>query len=171
MIPQRSNGGFSLVEIVLAMGVFSIAIVAIIGLFPTALNSAQRARAETSAAMVARAIMADLRAHPFDQARLQNGGSVGNPTYSNAFSLATAGTQFMRYDFGSDGNRLQPRGPANQSQYDNGGPNLGLMIAAIKITPDPINRSLSQVEVSVEYPTAAKRENRTAARFVTLICK
>ena len=57
--------GFSLVEVVLALGVISFAIVAIIGLLPIGLASGRGSIQESRANHLADGIFATLRAQPF----------------------------------------------------------------------------------------------------------
>jgi uncharacterized protein (TIGR02598 family) len=56
--PSRS--AFSLVEVVLALGVISFAIVAILGVFPVGLNTSHSAQDETRAPQIAQMILASL---------------------------------------------------------------------------------------------------------------
>lgn len=55
---SRRDSAFSLVEVVLALGVVSFAVVAVIGLFPTALSSNRSSSNEARASQLARAITA-----------------------------------------------------------------------------------------------------------------
>lgn len=54
--------GFTLVEVVLAMGVMAIGLIGVMGIFPTALNTARDSKQETRVAMLAQNIFSDLRA-------------------------------------------------------------------------------------------------------------
>ncbi len=174
LVLPRRPAAFSLIEIVLALGVFSIAIVVIIGLLPVALGTTQQSRSETAIATIGRTILGDLRAYPFDQVKFQTGGTTGNPTFSAPFSLATPGTVYLKFAPDAQ-NTLRPVGLGSQSAYQGGAPNdtppKASFVAKIDIVPDPKNTSLSQVIVSIEHPAAAAEANRTAARFATYVCK
>ncbi|HSH37486.1 MAG TPA: prepilin-type N-terminal cleavage/methylation domain-containing protein [Chthoniobacterales bacterium] len=52
----RSSGGFSLIEVVLALGVISFALVAIFGVFPTGLAANRLGISDTRAAQLANAV-------------------------------------------------------------------------------------------------------------------
>lgn len=62
--PNYRLSAFSLVEIVLALGIFAFCIVVIIGLLGTVLNSSKESWMETRAAHVARQIADDLLPNP-----------------------------------------------------------------------------------------------------------
>jgi uncharacterized protein (TIGR02598 family) len=56
--------GFSLVEITLSLGVMSICLLAVLGLLPIASQTNRLAAADTAAASIAAAMLADIRATP-----------------------------------------------------------------------------------------------------------
>jgi uncharacterized protein (TIGR02598 family) len=65
MILRRwGMNGFSLVEITLSLGVMAICILAVLGLMPIATNTNRSAAADTAAASIATAVLADIRATP-----------------------------------------------------------------------------------------------------------
>jgi uncharacterized protein (TIGR02598 family) len=56
--------GFSLVEVTLSLGVISICLLAVLGLLPIASQTNRLAAADTAAASIASAVLADIRATP-----------------------------------------------------------------------------------------------------------
>lgn len=60
----RRTGGFSLVEITIAIGIFAFVVVAILGMFPTALRLRTESALETRAVMIAEELFAAVRASP-----------------------------------------------------------------------------------------------------------
>jgi uncharacterized protein (TIGR02598 family) len=65
MIPgPLPRKGFSLVEITLSLGIISICLLAVLGLLPTASQTNRLAAADTAAASIASAVLADIRATP-----------------------------------------------------------------------------------------------------------
>lgn len=65
MIPGDSpTKGFSLVEITLSLGVMAICLLAVLGLLPIASQTNRSAAADTAAASIAAAVLADIRATP-----------------------------------------------------------------------------------------------------------
>jgi uncharacterized protein (TIGR02598 family) len=55
---------FSLVEITLSLGVMAVCLLAVLGLMPIASNTKRSAAADTAAASIAAAVLADIRATP-----------------------------------------------------------------------------------------------------------
>lgn len=58
---MKSSPAFSLVEVVLALGVAAVAFTAIMGLFPLGLDMSRETHEETQAALIAQSILGDLR--------------------------------------------------------------------------------------------------------------
>lgn len=63
----RSRGAFSLVELVLALGIIAFAGMALLGLFSVGLNNNQTASEELEAAMIAESLLATRRVLPVAQ--------------------------------------------------------------------------------------------------------
>ena len=61
---------FSLVEVVAAVGVVAVGIIAILGLLPSGLNSSRDTANETRAALMAQSVYTTLRSQPFTQVDL-----------------------------------------------------------------------------------------------------
>jgi len=59
-----TRAGFSLIEIILALGIISFTLVGILGLFPVAVNAAADSQHETQAALIARSMFHELESHP-----------------------------------------------------------------------------------------------------------
>jgi len=57
----KRNQGFSLIEIVLALGIISIGLVAILGLVATSINSSKDSKDDTNVALMAQAVSAQIR--------------------------------------------------------------------------------------------------------------
>lgn len=64
------NAAFSLVEVVAAVGVVAIGIIAILGLLPAGLNSSRDTANETRAALMAQSVYTTLRSQPFKKIEL-----------------------------------------------------------------------------------------------------
>lgn len=87
---KRTRHGFSLVEVVLALGVISFAIVAILGVLPVALQTGHSAQDDTRAPQIAQDIFGSI-------------ASQAQSNYPNAV-IAQAGTSFSySVNIGSDG--------------------------------------------------------------------
>lgn len=75
--------GFSLVEIALALGIIAFAIVGLIGLVAVSFDSGRASDEDTLVASMARQIVAELRAVPFDN--LASSGVGGNQSQTYYF--------------------------------------------------------------------------------------
>jgi len=73
--PWREQSGFSLTEVVIAMGVAAVAFTSIIALFPLGLNMSKESYEETQAALIAQTILADLKDEP------TGSGTLGSSRY------------------------------------------------------------------------------------------
>ncbi|MEA3209582.1 MAG: hypothetical protein QOE70_2639 [Chthoniobacter sp.] len=71
--PHRATAGFTLVEIVLALGIISFGLVALVGLLAVSLDSSRSSDQDTMIASMARQVTTTLRERPFD--KLKSGGS------------------------------------------------------------------------------------------------
>lgn len=176
----RSSAGFSLVEIVLALGVFAFAIVAILGLFPAALTTAQRARAESIAPEIARGIFATLRGHaerkydvfpppPSSGASFTGQVKIARPDKSTGLDLvlpldlASPGTRYVVYTL--DGECVgQAANATNISK-------LGFFLVTVASTPDPDVKGLTSLAVTIEYPATAVKKDRDRLVFLSRIAK
>lgn len=88
------SSGFSLVEVVLALGVVSFAIVAILGVLPIGLQSGRSAQDETRASQVAQNIFASIASQSqstYPNAVILQTVSPSVPAFSYPVNLATGG--------------------------------------------------------------------------------
>jgi uncharacterized protein (TIGR02598 family) len=84
--PSPSHAAFSLVEIVIALGIASFCLVALLGLFPTGLKSAKNTTDQTAAATLLNTIALDLRSTPPGSGNSPLMGiAIGNTNTTNFF--------------------------------------------------------------------------------------
>lgn len=97
---KRSSAGFSMVEVVLTLGVIGFALLAIIGLLPIGLQSGRASIQETRANHLAEKIFSTLRSQPFNTvslSQLSNNTTV-NLALQNTASGATGTQLHAKYD-------------------------------------------------------------------------
>lgn len=155
---QRPPTGFSLVEVVIALGIVSFAVLAIVGMLPMALKSAQESMRETDATLIAQRIFAELKTGSganrtltispdgIPHALALSANSTNNLAFTQdgmpqAFFLSTNSPQDALYDFYAQISVLTNTGVAN----------------------------LSRVQIDIAAPAAAPAANRTTNSFTTLI--
>lgn len=165
LVVRPRVSGFTLIEIVLAIGILSFALMAILGLFPVAFETARDSRQETVMALIAQSIEADIRRASGATARVMVTGF--NPADAGAYQdlpLNTNGQVFIAY--GNNGRPWSARpGPAD---YANGmnGPDY---LAHVTCTYNPPEHpGMARIDISVEAPAAAPQSARTKIHFVTL---
>ena len=62
LIPRRPLAGFSLTEVVIALGIFAVSMIGVLALFPVASSAGRESSEETQAAIIAQTVLGDLRA-------------------------------------------------------------------------------------------------------------
>ncbi len=160
-IPSRIHtaAAFTLIEIVLAIGVISFALVAIMGLFPVAMTSSADSQRETQAALIARRIFSDLSARkPFIQLR----GS--DPTHD--FQSVDLDKP-MQFETDYDEGGVLPNGATVGSAHTTGMP---VYHATISIQTDNLpQQKLTRVEIVITTPVGVPAQNQKKFVFVSLL--
>jgi uncharacterized protein (TIGR02598 family) len=125
--------GFSLVEIVLAIGVAVFALVSILGLLNLATSNDGNARRDTMLAAMSTYVLSEMRAVPFDALWAADPTTVANPAPATAATAASPAD--TTYFFTSEG---APVAAADApATYD------VAYICVVKKTPDPLTQSAS----------------------------
>jgi uncharacterized protein (TIGR02598 family) len=154
---RRPDLGFSLVEVVIALGIVSFAVLAIVGMMPMALKSAQESMRETDSTLIAQRIFSELRT-----------GSGGNRTVakdtnnsSQMISLSADSTNnFLAFKEDGTVKAFANSATAN-ADYD--------FYAQISVFTNTGVSNLSRVQIDITAPAAAPPTARTTNSFTTLI--
>ena len=167
---------FSLVEVVIALGIFAFAIVGLLALFPVAIESARTSREETLVVNIARMVMADIKVSPFDKARVVvKRQPDGTDEDVETMNLATSGTTEFYYQLVEDPTtrieRWNPVGRTNQVATPNPPPDfvVSVQTAPVVATSGTAPPKLSHVIVTVESPASAPSSARRRYPFSVLI--
>ncbi len=156
---------FSLIEIVLALGVIAFALVGIMGLFPVAMKSAQESQRETRATLIAQQIFADLRVASGTNRMLVHGASAGTPSaLTTNFNLSQNTNAFLAYDADGQGLAL----PVSASDFSSSVP-AATFLASIAADTNTGVSNLTRVQATIEAPASAPSTNRSKYTFVTLM--
>ncbi len=155
----RTSCAFSLIEVVLAVGVISFALVGIIGLFPVAMQSALDSQRETQVAFIARSLFSELQRVNGDEAYITVTGS-GSAGLQNGdlktIDLNSPSTDNFYFD--QNGGMLDGDGP--EAMY------------RAEVTVDRTGQpdGLSRVDVKIFVPNITPPPtNQRSYNFVTLI--
>lgn len=155
---------FSLIEVVLAVGVISFALVGIIGLFPVAMQSALDSQRETQVAFIARSLISEIQRIDGDKAYVTV--TTANPTGERegldagdlvTINLSTASTTPTEFFFDDAGGMVASNATSALYRAD----------VTVDRTGQP--GGLSRVDVKVSVPANAPVANQRAYHFVTLI--
>ena len=155
---RRPPTGFSLVEVVIALGIVSFAVLAIVGMLPMALKSAQESMRETDATLIAQRIFAELKT-----------GSGANRTVikdtnTNSQTISLSANSTNNLAFTQDGIPQAFFLSTNSPQdafYD--------FYAQISVLTNTGIANLSRVQIDIAAPAAAPAATRTTNSFTTLI--
>jgi len=166
-----ASPAFSLTEVVIALGVATVAVVAVLGIFPVGFDTARESEGDTQAAIVARTIAADLAASvrrqggSFNTAQIVVGKDLVQTNGWLDLDLAVAGTYWIAYkreiQTGAGGMigdpyclkpvRSLPSAPtAAVADAD--------FVATLEVNPQ--GTQLSRLELAVEHPAAVPQTNR-----------
>ena len=151
--PSSRAVAFSLIEVLLALGVISFAIVGIMGLFPVAMRTGQESQRETRAAHIARQIYSDLKAGPATNTFL-----CTTPGNFDTVNLASPSSRTNTIYFNNQG---EPVGTTETGDSE--------FVVNVIIDPNTPLDGLARVQVDVMAPAPAAPANRSTNTFVTLM--
>ena len=157
-ILRRPDIGFSLVEVVIALGIVSFAVLAIVGMMPMALKSAQESMRETDSTLIAQRIFAELKT-----------GSSGNRSVTTDTNSSTQTLLLTAHNstnnflaFKQDGTvKAFANSATANADYD--------FFAQISVFTNTGVANLSRVQIDITAPAAAPPTARTTNSFTTLI--
>ena len=160
------RNAFSLVEVTLALGVISFALVGIMALFPVAMKTAADSHFETRALFIAQGLMASLQTDGAERSspeRLLRFDRSGAPV---AVNLENPGQWFFSFD--EEGSPWQSSSAGTWADGEQG---AATYLARVAVYPNPDNLAgnISQVEVTVSAPAAAPLARRTQYIYSTLL--
>ena len=154
---QKDSTAFSLVEVVIALGIISFAVIAIVGMLPVALKSSQDSMRETDATLIAQRIFSELKTGTSGN-RSVTTGPDGISTHN--INLAANSTNYLA--FTQDGTVQTHTNLANPTpSYD--------FYAQISISTNTGLTNLSRVQIDITSPPSAPPSARTTNSFVTLL--
>ncbi len=161
---QALNSAFSLIEIVLAVGIMSFALVGILGLLPVALSNAADSRTETQATFIARTTFAGLSATPpFLPA--DNADPVGDRTTVEVTAVDLTVNGSTTLEFNEEGELV------GSHNSDSTGSDFAAFSVEVSWEVDTPRDGLSQVTVNVHTPVGAATgtPGRTDYSFASIV--
>lgn len=171
MKPPSSSPAFSLTEVVIALGVATVAVVSVLAIFPVGFDTARESEGDTQAAIIARTIAADLAASvqrpggSFNSAQIVVGKDLVQTNGWLDLDLAQAGTYWIAFKReiqtgvgGMIGDPYCLKPIRTLSGAPTGAEKDADFLAGL--TVQPLAAKLSRMELSVEYPGSVPQTNR-----------
>jgi len=162
--------GFTLIELCIALGIFTFAVTAIIGLFPVDLKNASDTRAQTFITAASRNLIQQLRSAPFAQAEIKD---VDGVTVATLDLNVSNSSQPIYLALDESGNVFEV---ISAGDYENGFEEA-TFLASVSVTPitaamlnlptNSPNPTESQITITLETSGAAPKANRTKQFFAT----
>jgi type II secretory pathway pseudopilin PulG len=151
--PQKRAGiaAFSLVEVVLAIGICSFALIAVLGLFTTGLQSNQKSEQGIQAANLASMLIALRTASPTNAMPNLPNFAIPTSAMTNAYANAYSGNSLTNY-VGLDGQTTNAAGAA-------------YLISCRAGTNALTGSGLAQVYVMLSWPPQLNPANANAGRY------
>jgi len=162
------QSAFSLVEIVLALGVVAFSVIAILGLFPVALDAARESQRQTTATLIAQTVFSELKTTGSTSAVGALSWKIRNNATSDQWTdLATGAEKFVVYAI--DGSALGEVADAPAFNATVTSPANAVFGARLKPQLVTSGSGLVQMNVNIETPMLAGTAKRTVYTFTTLI--
>lgn len=176
---MAAPGGFSLVEVVIAIGIFAFVIVGIVGLYPAALRIRAESSLDTRAAMIAQQIMAAVDSSPsLTNVVIPTGTYTGNPATKTNNLLSTTFPTVLGYQarstlpywiYQSAPNASWSNVAAGDTDVANSirQNSIDIMMRVMASTNNMSN-NLAQVTIEVRSPAALAASNSRVVTFTTI---
>lgn len=164
--------GFSLVEVVLALGIVAFALMAVLGMFPVALGAAKESTSETHAAMIAQMVFGEIRAVPPSAAFFPSGSNAtaANQVMVLTNSLAAAQPKYAVFDESG-----QPISQSSSTYFNDPASMipatkaLCAYQAMIRAEPDVPAPGVTKLTLTITYPGSVPLAARKSYIFVTAV--
>jgi len=173
---ESAAGGFSLVEVVIAIGIFAFVIVGIVGLFPAALRIRSESALDTRSVMIAQQLMASVDTAPsLSNVTVPTGAYTGNPATTTTNILDTnrpivlgyaSRTTFPYYYYKDNPNSSWTNAGGADSQMAASAGNEITTLARITATTNNLT-NLAQITIEVRSPAALPLTNSRVVTFTT----
>jgi prepilin-type N-terminal cleavage/methylation domain-containing protein len=178
------RGGFTLVEVVVAIGILAVAVLPLIALMAIGVQANRESAERSRAALIAESIFSELRQSSAESGpivRLKSDGPPDGQYWKGAGSLASLPGKAVYLAYDREGQVVNEYG---EGTYGQGDPSAPLEVTSmVKVSFEDAasggklyggagstieeSKGLIKVVVSVEYPVVARAESRLAYPFTT----
>lgn len=159
------TSGFTLSEILIALGIFAVAVTGLMALFPVAQTTEREATQEWQAAMIASGIM-EVLALPSSQGKRRISVAMNNESPRWEFLNENDATNVaVLYD-----SSCEPVRPLGTKECDLPVPDHdGTAVATLRLSRKASLPGVTVAEIDVSSPSAAPVNGRSVRRFVRLL--
>ena len=177
---KARSPSFSLVEVVLALGIVAFAVVAILGLIPTALQTSHSSQDDTRAAQIAQSILAVFSEQQFSAVTfLEYDSTTGSQSGSINFDLKSQNGTGANWAANNEGEVFIPGPPVKFLTRPSGPPAAPADTAQTYAVTVSFNNSpagfdaqyANQLVVSIAWPANAALANQTKRDFVRIVSR
>jgi uncharacterized protein (TIGR02598 family) len=156
--PTTNPPAFSLIEVVIALGIVAFAVIAIVGMLPIALKSSQNTMRETDATIIAQRIFSELKTDTGANRTF----TINTNGDTETLSLTSHENTNNFLGFKNDGEVQNfTKSPTNKPALD--------FYAQISVFTNTGTSNLSRIQIDITYPPSAPPGARTTNSFVTLL--
>ena len=149
--------GFSLAEVVVALGVISFAIVAILGVLPSGLQTSKSSQDETRAAQIARSILAGIASQA--------------PTQFDNIQLAFSENSSAQFNLGSSETKTLYADNDGKIITDTNGATFKVDVTTNSAPTGFDSGNANQITVRVIWPANAPPASQSSRNYVRIISK
>jgi len=153
---SSSRQGFSLVEVVLALGITVFALITIMALFPVGLGANRVSIQQTEAINLATAIVADLRQTPTATAIAASGSPAALTTLSPLYGIDVTKSSITFY--------LDPSGASSTTLASASRYKVNISLTQ----PTAGNRNATYGTIVVSWPAAASAAANSVSSFIAV---
>jgi Tfp pilus assembly protein PilV len=177
--PKSPASAFSLVEVVIAIGIFAFVIVGIVGLFPAALRIRAESSLDTRSAMIAQQIMAAVDTSPsLTNVVIPTGTYVGNPATKTNNLLSASFPTVLGYQalstlpywiYQTSPNASWSNVAAGDTEVANSTRQNSIdTMVRVTASTNNLSNNLAQITVEVRSPAALAASNSRIVTFTTI---
>lgn len=157
---KKSSPGFSLLELIVALALFAIAVMSILQLLPAALKLHHDTQSAINATAIAQTIFSMLQVSAPNGILTTSSDGFINPNHSVSFSLKQNSTHDIGYDSTGQAVRLLTEEEATESLREK----AITSIAHIIVTSDEAFQNIARVEVTISG--TARQPERLRHHFI-----
>jgi len=152
---RNSDVAFSLVEVVIAIGIFSFAVIAVLGLFATGLQSNRESEQEIQAANLASMLISMRTAYPTNNIPNLPNFAIPTTALTNTYANAYQGGGSLTNYVGLDGQTATAA-------------NAAYLISCRAGTTAQAGTGVAQVYLMLSWPPQLNPSNANAGRYETI---